>query len=113
MSAEDSALGRPVSTAAPRSATNSRWRDSASISTKESRYTATETSMTTMKAGWPPSRSRPPPRNGANWSTSAAMLAKKLATVMIEHVAVLDVGELVREHALELVGLEQAGAARS
>ena len=51
MSADDSALGRPVMTAAPRSAANSRWRDSASISTKESRYTATETSMTTMKAG--------------------------------------------------------------
>ncbi len=51
ISAEDSALGRPVMTAAPRSATNSRWRDSASISTKESRYTATETSMTTMRAG--------------------------------------------------------------
>src|SRR3954469_19644400 len=83
ISADDSALGRPVRTAAPRSATNSRWRESASISTKESRYTATLTSSTTMNAGWPPSRSRPPPRNGANCSTSAAMLAKKLATVMI------------------------------
>lgn len=62
VSAAASADGRPVSSAAARSAASSRYRDSARISRKLSAYTAAETPRTaakTMAVFW--SR-RPPPK---------------------------------------------------
>ena len=49
VSAEASAEGRPVSSAAARSAASSRYRDSALISRKLSAYTAAETPITAAK----------------------------------------------------------------
>ena len=67
-SALESALGRPVISAAPRSAANSRYRDSAWMSRNEIAYTIIEARNSTRKPGPSSSSLEPPPKMKPNWT---------------------------------------------
>ena len=80
-SAEASADGRPVMVAAPRSAANSRYRDSARMRKKETTHTTSETTMATITGAPLRYREFAADRGAATITGRPSALASALATI--------------------------------